>query len=68
MIAPAAKYLLTSREAAAALSISPRTLWSLTAAGEIPVVRINRLVRYSPADLEAFAQKRRDGSKAGISV
>jgi excisionase family DNA binding protein len=43
------RLLLTAREAAAALSISARKLWSLTASGEVPHVRIGRAVRY-PAD------------------
>jgi excisionase family DNA binding protein len=43
--------LLTPRQAAEALAISPRKLWGLTAAGTIPAVRIGRLVRYSSDDL-----------------
>jgi hypothetical protein len=34
------KLLWTSREAAAALSLSERTLWKLTNEGDIPCVRI----------------------------
>jgi hypothetical protein len=51
------RLLLTSREAAAALSISERTLWSLSAPrGPIPVVRPQgrRAVRYSVASLQAY--------------
>ena len=48
------KLLLTAREAAAALSISERTLWSLTNQGRIKATRINRAVRYSRAELERF--------------
>lgn len=53
------KLLLNCDEAAAALSISRRLLWSLTAGGEIPVVRIGRTVRYDPDDLRDWidAQK-----------
>lgn len=43
--------LLTSTTAARALAISARTLWGLTARGELPVVRIGRSVRYDPRDL-----------------
>jgi excisionase family DNA binding protein len=43
------RLLLTAREAAAALSISARKLWALTASGDVPHVRIGRAVRY-PAD------------------
>jgi len=44
--------LVTVTAAAAALAVSPRTLWSLTAPrGPIPAVRIGRAVRY---DLNAL--------------
>lgn len=43
--------LMTSREAATALAVSERTLWTLTNRGEIPAVRIGRSVRYDPHDL-----------------
>ncbi len=49
--------LMTPHEAARWLALSPRTLWSLTASGELPAVRIRRSVRYRPADLEAFAER-----------
>jgi len=42
-----AKLLLTATEAARVLSVSPRTVWSMTASGELPVVRVRRAVRYS---------------------
>ena len=50
----ASKLLLTGREAAALLSVSERTLWKLTKAGTIPVVRFpgNRAVRYSREALQ----------------
>ena len=41
--------LLTPRDAATALAISQRSLWTRTASGEIPHVRIGRSVRY-PVD------------------
>lgn len=47
---PEVKLLLTSRDAAAALSVSERTLFSLTAPrGPIPVTRLPgvRSIRYS---------------------
>lgn len=51
--------LVTSSQAAKALSMSPRTLWTLTNSGEIPCVRFGRAVRYDPDDLKAWirAQK-----------
>jgi len=52
--------LFTAPEAAKALAISPRTLWSLTDSGEIPCVRIGRAVRYDPADLRALIDRRKN--------
>jgi excisionase family DNA binding protein len=46
--------LLTPRDAAKALAISERTLWTLTNDGKIPHKRIGRAVRYSVADLQAW--------------
>lgn len=46
--------LLTTREAAAALRISERTLFTLTKTGQIPCVRFGRSVRYAPADLQRW--------------
>lgn len=43
--------LLTSREAAEFLRISEVHLYRLTKSGEMPAVRMGRLVRYSPAAL-----------------
>ena len=53
------RMLLTPKEAANALSISERTLWTLSDAGEIPTVRFGRTVRYTPADLEAWIERRK---------
>jgi hypothetical protein len=55
---PAApRLLLTNREAAAALSVSERTLWGLTSPrGPIPTVRLGRAVRYSLVALQEFIQ------------
>jgi predicted DNA-binding transcriptional regulator AlpA len=46
--------LLKSRDAARAMSISERKLWSLTTSGEVRCVRIGRSVRYDPRDLRAW--------------
>lgn len=57
--------LIDAREAARRLSISPRSLWSLTKQGVIPHVRINRRVLYAPSDLaELVDQQRRGGEQA----
>lgn len=53
--------LLTPKQASLALGISPRKLWSLTASGEIPHVRIGRCVRYPLDDLQRWI----DGKKVG---
>jgi len=49
--------LVPVRDAAKRLGISERTLWTLTDAGEIPVVRIGRRVLYDLADLRAFVER-----------
>lgn len=52
---------LRPREAAAAIGISPRKLWQMTASGEIPFTRMGRCVRY-PADLlKAWLADRAEG-------
>ncbi len=52
------KLLLSPRDAAAALSICERTLWTLADEGEIPRVRIGRRVLYRIADLEHWVSTR----------
>lgn len=54
--------LLTPRAASAALSVSPRTLWGLTAPrGPIPAVRLGRAVRYSAEALRAWIAAQQSG-------
>lgn len=50
--------LLTPRQAAAALSISERSLWSLTKSGAVPSIKIGRLVRYRPESLRVWLTER----------
>jgi excisionase family DNA binding protein len=51
------RLLLSPRDAAKALSISERTLFSISAPrGPLPVVKIGRSVRYHFADLEAYIE------------
>lgn len=53
------KLLLTSLEAADALSVCEKTLWQLTAPrGPIVPVRIGRAVRYGRRSLETFIAER----------
>ena len=51
--------LVNAKRAAEMLSISPRTLWSLTNARQIPHIRIGRALRYSVADLDAWIDARK---------
>ena len=52
------KLLLSVREAAYQLGVSPRHLFSLTAPrGPIPAIRLGKRVMYRPQDLEAFLQQ-----------
>ena len=56
--------LLTVRQAAKVLSISERTLWSLTASGEIPAVRFGRSVRYDRIDLRRWIERAKNSEKS----
>ena len=51
--------LVTPREAARMLAVSPRKLWSMTFedADGVPYVRCGRLVRYRPEALRDYAQR-----------
>jgi len=50
------RLLYSSREASAALSISERTLWTLTHEGKIPVAKVRGANRYHIDDLLAFIE------------
>ena len=53
--------LLTAREAANALSISERKLWSIsTPRGDLPAARIGRRVLYSREDLQSWIEKQKE--------
>jgi excisionase family DNA binding protein len=58
------KLLLSPREAAAALGISERTLWSLTQARDVPSLRIGRLVKYRNEALTAWLAAKEKGGEA----
>lgn len=48
-----------------ALGVSRRKLWTMTANGEIPSVKLGRLVRYRPEAVEAYlARLERAGTSA----
>jgi len=44
------------KDAAAYLTISPRTLWAETAAGRIKAAKIGRRLIYSRAELDRYVQ------------
>ena len=60
---PKGQLLLTSRQAAQALQISERKLWSMKASGEIPHVLLGRSVRYPVADLQQWIEERMRGGE-----
>jgi len=54
--------LLTAREACKYLSVSDRTLFTLTDSGRLPVVRMGlRCLRYDVDDLNEFIRKCKAG-------
>src|SRR5262245_3609755 len=55
-----AALLLRPGDAARALAISERKLWDLTKQKLIPCVRIDRSVRYSLLDLQAWIEAQKD--------
>jgi len=58
------KLLWTVPEAARALSVSPRTLWSLTVPrGPIPAVYLGRSVRYDPDALRRWIAERQEAQR-----
>ena len=56
------RLLLSVREAATAMGICEKTLWTLTQTGEIPVIRIGRAVRYPVDGLREWIQKKSEDS------
>ena len=53
--------LLTPKQAAEALAISPRKLWAMTASSEICHVRIGRCVRYPVDELQRWIDDQTKG-------
>lgn len=54
---PTLKLLLTSRDAADALAVSESTFRRIVDRGEIPTVRVGRLVRFSVDALRQFIER-----------
>ena len=59
---------LRSPEAAKALGISERYLWSLTASGDIPCVKLGRAKLYRVSALEESLRRMEAGTFSGSSV
>jgi excisionase family DNA binding protein len=57
-------FLVDEREAARFLGVSPRTIWTLAANGELPTVKIGRRKMYSVESLKEFVLARE--SRAGV--
>ena len=54
-------YQVVVTEPSAALAISPRKLWGMTASREIPHVRVGRCVRYPLDDLQRWIDAQKEG-------
>ena len=50
--------LLSYRQAAALLGVRERTIWSVAQAGEIPIIRIGRCVRFRRAAVIDWIRQR----------
>lgn len=57
------KLSLRPREAARALGVSERTLWTLTHRGEVPHVRVGRAVLYPLESLRKWLEARANGRR-----
>lgn len=55
--------LVSAREAAQMLAVSPRKLWAMTfeETPTLPYVRCGRLIRYSPDDMRRYIDAQRKG-------
>ena len=52
--------LLTYRQAAKSLGVTERTVYTYVVAGELVAIRLGRLRRIDPADLDAFIARKRE--------
>ena len=53
------RLLLRPSEAAEQLAICQRLLWKHTKNGDIPCIRLGKAVRYDPADLQNWINRRK---------
>ena len=54
--------LLTPRETASLLSISPRTLWKLTDTGDLPCIWILNSKRYTHEQIDKYIEELKEES------
>lgn len=57
--------LYTAEETGKLLGVSTRTLYTLSARGELPCIKVGRSVRYHPDDIDAYIKKQRSEVKHG---
>lgn len=50
--------LLTDRQVAELLAVSPDTVRRWAARGELPCIRLGRLLRFRPSDVDAWLRRR----------
>lgn len=55
--------LLTRKQVAERLALSPRKVWELANSTELPCVRIGRSVRFDLRDVEAFVERMKKGGR-----
>jgi excisionase family DNA binding protein len=55
--------LVDTRSAAALLGVSTRTVYVWVERGELPHIRVGRLVRFRPADLARWVEDRAFGGR-----
>lgn len=58
-----ARLAMRPKDAAKALGIGERLLWSMTNRGEIPHVKLGKAVLYPIAELERWLSERAEGGK-----
>jgi excisionase family DNA binding protein len=62
------RVLLTVREAAAVLTVSPQTVWKMVWTGELPSVRFRRSVRIRTVALAALIRRARSAARPGAQA
>ena len=49
--------LLTAEQTAEYMQISPRHLWEISNRGDLPRIKLGRVVRYSPTDIRQYLER-----------